>query len=136
MNHFAILTSSKRAVIALVHSVVFLFLALRTVANPAVARPIWLAASSAGPVAILFVYATVAAILIYLVRISRAAKEKLYFLFCAASASTGLLRGIFGDPAPHVAGCIRVLLLSCAVGTAIIITRGYFGIPFSLEQSD
>ena len=84
---YAILTNRKRAIVALVHSVVFLLIALRSLAVGATLTPIWTKAALAGPIAILCVYLIVSMILIWLAAISRCAKEKLYFGFCASSAT-------------------------------------------------
>ena len=49
-------------------------------------------------------------------------REKLYFGFCSASASLGLMRLLFGDP-QSVGLYLRVLMLLCAVVTGTVILR-------------
>ena len=126
MNDFAIITNRKRAAIALAHSIIFLLIALRGLASAAIASPIWL--KSSGLLAsglILLMYVTVASVLIQLVRISGCAREKLYFGFCASSATLGLLRAVFGDSGLHPGQYLKVIMLICAVATGISILRGH-----------
>jgi hypothetical protein len=126
MNDYAIITNRKRAVIALIHSVVFLLIALRTLAVATAAMPIWLASASVvSSVAMLAIYLVVSSILMKLVQVSRCAREKLYFAFCASSATLGLLRTVFGDPSLHLAQYLRVAMLICAVVTGTSILRGH-----------
>jgi hypothetical protein len=126
VNEFGILTNRKRAVIALAHSIVFLLIALRSLASGRLVNAIWLQRSAViFGLLILTVYLVVSSVLVYLVRISRCAREKLYFGFCASSASVGLLRTIFGDPAFHGGQFLRVLMLCCAVITGFVILRGH-----------
>lgn len=123
MNSYAILTNRKRAIIALIHSVVFLFIASRGMTS-APFTPIWShAAGLAAPLIMLSIYLIVSTILWILTRVSRCFLERLYFGFCSLSASIGLLRSIFGDPPLHLAIIFRVLLLSCAVATGFVILR-------------
>jgi hypothetical protein len=113
MNEFAILNSRKRALIALVHSFIFLGIALRGFASPKAG--ILLPGFAATPDIILIViYLTVASVLARLVSISGCAKERIYFGLCACSATFGLLRMIFGDAALPAAQYLRVLMLSSA----------------------
>ncbi|HEX8815039.1 MAG TPA: hypothetical protein VF753_06025 [Terriglobales bacterium] len=126
MREFAIITNRKRAKIALIHSVIFLLIALRGAASASVVNPILGRNPVAVPTFILFgVYAIVSTVLITLTRISRCKRERLYFLFCATSASIGLLRYLIGDPTVHVSLYLRVLMLTCAVLTCVIILRGH-----------
>ena len=123
---FVILTSRKRAVIALVHSVVFLLIALRSVLFPSTLTPIWLHQNDKkAALLILLIYVIVSSILIQLTRISVAAREKLYFLFCSTSASVGMIRNVVGDPVPHLGSLVRVAMLMCAVATGILILRSH-----------
>jgi hypothetical protein len=122
MSQFAIITNRKRAKIALVHSVIFWLIALRGAATASVLTPIWTKNPVPTPTILLIaIYLIVATVLTQLVRISRCAREKLYFGFCATSASIGLLRYLFGDPVLHAGLYLRVLLLTCAVVTGTII---------------
>jgi|SRR5579871_4021820 hypothetical protein len=123
MQGYGILTNRKRAIVALVHSIVFLLIALRSLAVGATLTPIWTKTALAGPIAILCIYLIVSSVLIWLVSISRGAKEKLYFGFCATSATLGLLRSALGDPGPGL--YLRAAMLICAVTTGVIIVRGH-----------
>jgi hypothetical protein len=126
MREFAIITNRKRAKIALVHSVIFLFIAMRGAASASVVNPILGKTPVPFPTFILFgVYLIVSTVLITLTRISRCKRERLYFLFCASSATIGLLRYLIGDPTVHVSLYLRVLMLTCAVLTGMIILRGH-----------
>ncbi len=124
MNSYAILTNRKRAIIALIHSVVFLLIAARGASSPPL-QPIWLHLHDGvtSGLIMLIIYLIVSSILWILTRISRCFLERLYFGFCSLSASVGLLRSVFGDPPMHLAIVLRVLLLSCAVITGFVILR-------------
>jgi predicted membrane channel-forming protein YqfA (hemolysin III family) len=65
----------------------------------------------------------VSSVLIVLFRVSRPAIEKLYFAFCATSASLGLLRNLIGDQNVRPARYFRFLMLLCAVLTGVVILR-------------
>jgi hypothetical protein len=122
MHDFAIITNRKRAKIALAHSVVFWLIALRGAASASVLTPIWTKSPVPTPTILLVaIYLIVATVLTQLVRVSRCTREKLYFGFCAISASIGLLRYLFGDPVLHAGSYLRALLLTCAVVTGTII---------------
>ena len=135
MRNYAILTNRKRAIIALIHSIVFALIALRGIASSSNVDPIWLN-NSAGfrSIAFLMVYLLVSSVLIQLVRISRGAKEKLYFVFCAGSASMGLLRTIVGDKNLPASQYLRVLTLLCAVLTGIVILRTHAKMTPAIES--
>jgi hypothetical protein len=121
---YIILTNRKRALVALVHSVVFLLIALRSLAAGKPLTPIWLHQSGMRTsLAMLFIYIVVASVLIQLARISGTAPERMYFLFCASSATVGALRNVIGDPAPHLGLLLRVLMLLCAVAIGVVILR-------------
>jgi peptidoglycan/LPS O-acetylase OafA/YrhL len=126
MRTYAILTNRKRSIIALVHSVVFALIALRSAAAATSASPIWIANSPViASVALLTIYVVVAGVLVQLARMCRSAREKLYFAFCASSAALGLLRTIFGDQNLPAVRYFRVLMLLCAVGVGIVIVRSH-----------
>jgi hypothetical protein len=121
---FAILTNRKRALVALIHAAVFLGLAIRDfavsstqsgilTATPGIARSVVFAA----------VYLVVTTVLAYLLMIARCAGEQLYFAFCAASASTGLLRAIAGDSVFPAGQYLRIGLLAGAVITGLLILK-------------
>lgn len=124
MDQFSILTNRKRAVVALVHSVVFLLVAVRQMvaANPAAG--LWVASTvSRGTWALCGIFTIVSAILLWLLLISRGWMEKLYFGFCTVSASSGLLRTAAGDHAFHAGLYIRVVMLVSAVLLGLLIVR-------------
>jgi predicted neutral ceramidase superfamily lipid hydrolase len=126
MREFAVITNRKRARIALGHSIIFLLIAMRGAASAAVVNPILGKSPIPTPTFILFgVYLIVSTVLMVLARISRCKRERLYFLFCASSATIGLLRYLIGDPTVHVSLYLRVLMLTCAVLTGVIILRGH-----------
>lgn len=124
MRDYAIITNRRRAKIALIHSVVFLLVALRGAASAAVVSPILAKGPVPLPTMVLFaIYFIVSSVLIVLARFSRCTWEKLYFVFCAASATIGLLRYLFGDPTVHLGLYLRVVMLACAVFTGLAILR-------------
>jgi len=124
MDRFAIINNRKRAIIALIHSVFFLGVAGVQLAISHAAPFSRRGEKVAGGIVLLTIYVIVTTVLLVLLRFSRCTKERLYFAFCAASASFGLVRIWFGDPALH-ANVLRVLLLFCAVviGTGILRTH-------------
>jgi hypothetical protein len=123
MKHYAILTNRKRSIIALIHSVVFASIALVSILRAAQVAPIWLKVSATSTVITLIIYLIVSSVLIVLFRVSRPAIEKLYFAFCATSASLGLLRNLIGDQNIPPARYFRFLMLLCAVLTGVVILR-------------
>jgi len=126
MQDFAIITNRKRAKIALIHSVVFFLIALRGAAGASVVSPILAKGPVPLPTIALFaIYLIVSTVLIALARISRCTREKLYFVFCATSATIGLFRYLFGDPTVHLGLYLRVVMLACAVVTGVAILRGH-----------
>jgi hypothetical protein len=124
MGGFSILTNRKRAVVALVHSVVFLLIAVRQMvaANPAAG--IWVASTvSSGTWILCGIFAIVSSILLWLLIISRGWMEKIYFAFCTISATSGLVRTAAGDQAFHAGLYIRVVMLVSAVLVGLLIVR-------------
>ena len=118
MEIYGILNNRKRAIIALVHSVVFLGIAMMGLSSTPKAGLLYPArAFTAGNFAIFGVYLIVSSVLWILTAYSRCARERMYFAFCSCSASVGLARAIVGDPVAHVGPVARVLLL----GTAVVI---------------
>jgi len=124
MNEFSILTNRKRALVALVHSVVFLGIAMRGFASPK-AGVLLPRLAATGDIILIVIYLTVASILISLVGVSRGAKERVYFALCACSATFGLLRTVFGDAALPVAQYLRVIMLMSAVALGAWIFRSF-----------
>ena len=124
MGGFSILTNRKRAVVALVHSVVFLLIAVRQMvaANPVAG--IWVASTvSRGTWILCGIFAIVSSILLWLLIISRGWIEKIYFAFCTISATSGLVRTAAGDQAFHAGLYIRVVMLVSAVLVGLLIVR-------------
>jgi hypothetical protein len=122
MNEFGVLSNRKRALIALIHSVVFLGVALQGFLSPKlgiVQRP------ATGDFVLIGIYVIVASILAWLVTISRCAKERIYFALCTTSATFGLLRTFLGDATIPVAQYMRVIMLSSAVVVGVLITRSF-----------
>jgi hypothetical protein len=124
MDDFTLITNRKRAAIALAHSVVFLLIALRSLATASSAEPVWMRMGIAFSGLILCMYLAVTSVLLYLVKIARCVAERIYFGFCASSAALGLMRTALGDPRQG-ALYLRVVMLVCAVATGIIILRGH-----------
>lgn len=113
---FAILNSRKRAVIALIHSVFFLGLAARDWAVSArLGGVIARTHVPAGAIALVCIYAIVSAVLLTLFLFSAGMLEKLYFAFCTASASSGLIRAMVGDARFTAGSSLRVIMLVSAV---------------------
>ena len=121
MNDFGVLNSRKRPVIALVHSFVFLGVALHGFVSPKAG--VIRGSGVIGDFVLIGIYLVVATILAWLVTISRCLRERVYFAFCACSATFGLLRAIFGDTALPVAQYMRVIMLSSAVAVGFLILR-------------
>ena len=121
MNEFGVLTNRRRALIALIHSLVFLGVAMHGFLSPKAG--ILRGSASLADLILIAIYLVVASILLWLTGISRGAMERIYFALCAGSATSGLLRTIFGDSAIPAAQYIRVLLLSSAVAICILIVR-------------
>jgi hypothetical protein len=123
MNDFGVLTNRKRAVIALVHSIVFLGIASHGFVSPKAG--ILHRSGTAGDFILIAIYLIVASILVWLVSISRGLVERAYFALCATSAISGLLRTVFGDRGVPPVQYLRVLMLGSAVGIGILIVRSY-----------
>jgi hypothetical protein len=124
MGGFSILTNGKRAVVALVHSVVFLLIAVRQMVAADPSAGIW-APSTVRPTTWILcgIFFVVSAILFWLFIISRGWMERFYFGFCAVSAGSGLLRTAAGDEAFHAGLYIRVVMLVSAVLVGLMIVR-------------
>ena len=124
MGGFSILTNRKRAVVALVHSVVFLLIAVRQMVATNPAAGVWVPSIvSRGTWILCGVFAVVSAILLWLFVISRGWMEKIYFALCTISATSGLLRTAVGDQAFHAGLYIRVVMLVSAVLVGLLIVR-------------
>jgi len=123
MNDFGVLNNRKRALIALIHSVVFLGIAAHGFLSPKAG--IVSGRGATGDFVLIGIYLVVASILAWLVSLSRCARERIYFALCASSATFGLLRAIFGDASIPAAQYMRVIMLSSAVAVGILIVRSF-----------
>ena len=123
MNNFGVLNNRKRALIALIHSVVFLGIAGYGFLSPKAG--ILGGAGATDDFVLIAIYLVVASILAWLVSLSRCARERIYFALCTCSATFGLVRTIFGDVSVPLAQHMRVVMLSSAVAVAILIVRSY-----------
>ena len=123
MNEFAILNSRKRAIIALIHSVIFLLLASWQLAGGPAKGMLITSRITSGLWILCGIYVVVSTILLWLFAISRGWMERLYFLLCTVSASSGLLRTIVGDQSFHSGRYVRVVMLAAAVFVGITILR-------------
>ncbi len=124
MAGFSILTNRKRAIVALVHSVVFLLIAVRQMVAAQPSTGIWVASTvSRGTWILCGIFAIVSAILFWLLVISSGWMEKFYFGFCTISATSGLLRTAAGDQTFHAGLYIRVVMLVSAVQVGLLIVR-------------
>ncbi|HTR24441.1 MAG TPA: hypothetical protein VMI10_10690 [Terriglobales bacterium] len=135
MGEYTILTNRKRAVVALVHSIVFLLIAFRQMISATPAAGIWVASTvPTGTWILCAIFVIVSAILLLLFVISRARIEKLYFGMCTISASSGLLRTAAGDQAFHAGLYIRVVMLTSAVLVGLFILRLH-STPLALPEA-
>ena len=124
MHSFSILNNRKRAIIALIHTVIFLGVAaLQTALSHAKAFSLH-GDKVVGGIVLLTIYIVVTTVLLILLRYATHSSERLYFALCAASAAFGLARVLLGDPALH-AGVLRVCLLSAAVVVGVAILRAH-----------
>lgn len=136
MGGFSILTNRKRAIVALVHSVVFLLIAVRQMVAAQPSAGIWVASTvSRGTWILCGIFAIVSAILFWLLVISRGWMEKFYFGFCTISASSGLVRTAAGDQTFHAGLYIRVVMLVSAVLVGLLIVRMHSR-PLSRAESE
>lgn len=124
MRGFSILTSRKRAIVALAHSIVFLLVAARQMVAYSPAAGVWIpSAVRPGTWVLCGIFAIVSFVLLWLVIVSRGWMERIYFLFCAVSAIAGFVRTAAGDQAFHVGIYIRVVMLGGAVLVGMMIVR-------------
>ena len=136
MGGFSILTNRKRAIIALVHSVVFLLIAVRQMVAAQPSGGIWVASTvSRGTWILCGIFAIVSAILLWLLVISSGWMEKFYFGLCTISASSGLVRTAAGDQTFHAGLYIRVVMLVSAVLVGLLIVRMHSR-PLSPAESE
>jgi len=124
MRRYVILTNRKRVIIALVHTVAFLLLAVYT--GTLLVRPLH-AGSPASAWIITGIYVAVTTALLVLAAISGNAIERIYFGLCATSAGFGLARQILGDAGIPAAVYVRVAVLACAVAIGAVMLREHPG---------
>lgn len=140
MGDFTILTNRKRALVALVHSGVFLLIAFRQMVASSPAVGIWVPSTvSTGTWILCSIFVIVSAILLLLFALSRGWIEKLYFGLCAISATSGLLRTAAGDQAFHAGLYIRVVMLASAVLVGLLIVRVHSNpviVPEAIDSID
>ena len=137
MGEFSILTNRKRAVIALVHSIVFLLIASIQMASSSRAVGLWNPAVVPTSTWILGgVFVIVSGILLWLFAISRHWYERIYFALCAVSATSGLLRTAVGDQAFHAGVYVRVVMLATAVLVGVVITRVHSETPAAAVEAE
>jgi len=126
METYGILNNRKRAIIALVHSFVFLGIAMMGLASaPKAGLFLPVRAFTTGNIAVFCVYLIVTSVLLTLIGYSKCSRERAYFAFCSASASVGLIRAMVGDPVSHVGPVARVLLLATAVVIGFVILSAH-----------
>ncbi len=123
MNEFGVLTNRKRTLIALIHSVVFLGIAVHGFWAPKYG--IFRGPGMVGDFILIGIYLIVACILLWLVSLSRGIRERAYFLLCAGSATSGLLRTVIGDSGVPPAQYLRVICLSSAVVVGLMMARAF-----------
>jgi hypothetical protein len=124
MTRFSILTNRKRAIVALVHSIVFLLIAVRQMVASTPAAGIWLPSTvRPGTWILCGILAAVSSILLWLFISSCGWMEKVYFGLCTISASSGLLRTAAGDQTFHAGLYVRVVMLVSAVLIGLLIVR-------------
>jgi Sec-independent protein secretion pathway component TatC len=123
MNDLAILTTRKRAVIALVHSVIFFGVALEGFFSPK--NGILRGFAPTFDYLLAMIYMTVAAVLAWLVGNSKCARERIYFALCTASAAFGLMRTLFGDANVPAAQPLRPIMLMLAIIVCTGIMRSF-----------
>jgi len=124
MGGFSILTNRKRAIVALVHSVVFLLIAVRQMVAATPAVGVWSPSTvRPGTWILCGIFVIVSSILLWLLIISTGWMEKFYFGLCTVSATSGLLRTAAGDQAFHAGLYIRVVMLISAVLVGLLIVR-------------
>ena len=123
MNDFGILTNRKRALIALIHSVAFLGIATHGFISPKAG--VLHGQGATADFILIAIYLVVASMLAWLVILSRCLRERIYFAFCASSATFGVLRSVFGDSAIPAAQYMRVVMLSSAVVMGTLIFRSF-----------
>jgi len=125
MPRYVILSNRRRVIIALVHTVAFLLLAVYT--GTLLVRPLHAGSPAPGWV-FAGVYAAITLALLVLAAISGNVIERIYFGLCTTSAGFGLARQILGDAGIPAAIYVRVAMLAGAVMMGVVILREFRGI--------
>ena len=131
MNPYVILTNRKRAIVALVHTVAFLVVAIITgmlriqPLTSTSAKGAWIMAGA---------YVLISTALLILTAISRPLRERLYFGCCSMSASFGLARQVFGDAQLPPAVYVRVAMLLCAVLLGVSIMKQHQSVAWAQQS--
>jgi len=120
MRRYVILSNRKRAIVALVHTVAFLLLAVFT--GLLLVRPLHAGSPRSGWI-VAGVYVAVTGALLVLAAAGGNVIERVYFGLCATSAAFGLARQILGDAGIPSAVRVRVAMLACAVAVGVMILR-------------
>ena len=123
MNEYGVLYNRKRVLIALIHSVIFLGVAMHGFVSPKAG--IVAGRDDFSDFALLAIYLLVAAILSWVLSISRCVVERAYFALCITSVTFAAVRLIFGDTAVPFAQYVRFLSLSSAVAIGVLLLRSY-----------
>jgi len=136
MGGFSILTNRKRAIVALVHSVVFLLIAVRQMVAATPAAGVWSPSTvRPGTWILCGIFVIVSSILLWLLIISTGWMEKFYFGLCTVSATSGLLRTAAGDQAFHAGLYIRVVMLISAVLVGLLIVRRHSRVDAAMDSA-
>ena len=114
---YSILNTRKRAVIALIHTIVFFLVALLTLHR--------MPSSPTARAVMTGVYTVVSLVLLILVGYARALAERFYFALCTSSALIGLLRFTVHHPAVTAAQVLRPAALGCAAIVVTAIARSH-----------
>jgi hypothetical protein len=122
MRRYVILSNRKRVIIALIHTVAFLLLAVYT--GTLVVRPLHAGSPVSGWI-MAGVYCAVTTALLVLAAVSGNPLERIYFGLVTTSAGFGLARQIVGDAGVPAAVYVRVAMLACAVAVGVVIWREY-----------
>ncbi len=130
MNPYVILTNRRRAIVALVHTVVFLVVAIIT--GVLVIQPLT-SSSAKGAWIMAGAYVLISLALLILTAISRPLRERLYFGCCTTSASFGLARQVFGDAQLPSAVYVRVAMLVCAVLLGVSIMKQHGSVTLAQQ---
>jgi hypothetical protein len=123
MNEYGVLYNRKRVLIALIHSAIFLGVAMHGFVSHKAG--VFGRRGAIADFALLAIYIVVASILSWVVSISRCLVERSYFALCVSSVTFAAMRIIFGDSAVPFAQYLRFLSLCSAVAIGVVLLRVY-----------